>query len=176
MDNEEEVPEPEMKEETLEFQSDDGEEVMSLSVANQRYLQENFRGKTVEELSVATMLPPHLVAEYLELFEVEARKKGIDPNQHFSLSVTLNEDNNVGFGIQFPREEELEKSIDGIGHLLFALNEGTLKAHLVQFLHHFAEQRKAYDLVHKILKVWSDLVTEKNGTNKPIVRPDEVLK
>lgn len=149
---------------------------MDLSIANQRYLQENFRTKSLEELCVATMLPPDIVASYLDAFETEARKRGIDPHQHFALSVTLNEENNVGFGIQFPSEQNLENSIEGIGHLLFALNEGSLKGHLVQFLQAFGEQRQAHELVHRILKIWSDLVVEKAGKNRPIISADEVFK
>lgn len=178
MDNEEQIEVRGEPNSELEYTNGELEimEDIDLSIANQRFIQDHFRDMTLEEISVSTRLPPDVVAQYLEIFEAEARSRGIDPNQHFALSITLNEKGVFGFGIQFPREEKLEESIEGIGRLLYALNEGELKAALVKFLNHFADQRQAHALVSKIIAVWSELIKDKQGRDRPLVRADEVLR
>jgi hypothetical protein len=154
------------------------ENAVDISHANQQFIQENYRKFDLEQLAIATRLPPEIIAEYLELYEADARRRGIDPNQHFVLSVSLTEDGNVGYGIQFPREEVIKDPAtkDAISRLLFLLNDGQLKVSLVKFLQSFADQRKAYTLVNDILTKWGELIQEKEGTNAPIVSPHEVFR
>ena len=175
MDNERE---PEQEIEMLDSLEDDSIESdeLDISISDQRFIQENFQNMSPEQIAVATRLPLEAITQYMEIYEEEARKRGIDPHQHFSLSITLDKDNIFGFGIQFPREDELQSSIEPIARLLYAMNEGDLKPSLVAFLYKFAEQRKADELISKILEQWGGLVANKYGKERPLVRADEVLK
>lgn len=147
-----------------------------ISIAAQRFIQDNFRTMATDELAKCTLLTEDEVVQYICDYVNELQERGVTPDRDFVLSINLDSDNMVGCNIQWPKVDKLTpEKIDAISRTLFAANEGMLKLAIYEHMKEFAENQKAHNLVNMVLGKWSALIQEKEGKNEPLVAPHEVF-
>ena len=153
---------------------DENEEV-TLTSANQYFIQHNYKMLPLEELCAATNLDPETVSNYITEFEEYMKDNDINVEDKFTFNININPLGNISYGVQWPNHlQTVENIVPFVGKFFYLLNRGQLKASIVQFLAKYAEERGTYKVVKDIMHVWNEQENVKKKT--PIVEPHEVFR
>jgi hypothetical protein len=97
-----------------------------------------------------------------------------------SVNIELSYDNEIGIRYFWPQfdstnEDRINNIAQSFGTLLFLINEGHIKADMVETLSHTVDKDNTYDrkFTEEILQQWLDLINI--SKNNPIVSPSTVF-
>src|SRR5688572_26998192 len=97
------------------------EQLENISIAQQNYIQNNYKKVPMEGLEAATKLSGQIIQEYIERYEHYLLSRGINPEGKFVLSFTVDAAGNVGYGIQWPKTHEIDTSAEMFGKLIYLI-------------------------------------------------------
>jgi hypothetical protein len=168
--NEEETP---MEETVAEEVPVDEAYIPTISVANREFIRNNYKKLDMPQLCMATGVSPDLVAMYIEAYEDYIQKNNGSQNERANFTMTVDENGNIGFGMQWPTIEKTEKILPYLGKAMYLLHSGKLKENTVQFFINMGEDKGNYKTIKAIVNGWKE--EEKAHEQAPLVSPHEVL-
>ena len=166
--------EEEFTEHELQFDEiDDFENQLSnISIAQQNYIQSNYKKLPIESLAQATQLPEVIVSAYIERYEQYLLSRGINPDGKFALTINVDETGSVGYSIQWPKAHEIDTAAEMFGKLLFLITTKKLNESIVRFLLKVGSEHNADALIHKVLEVWKK---NEDAKKQPLIKAHEVM-
>lgn len=144
-----------------------------ISLANREFIRNNYKKLDLPSLSMATNLPPEVVAMYVEVYEEYVQRSGGSVNEKVNFIMSVDEAGNVNFGLQWPTLEKSEKILPYLGKAIYLLNAGRLKENVIQFFIRMGEEKGSYQTIKTIVSGWKE--QDQIQGQRPIIAPNEVL-
>lgn len=144
-----------------------------ISLPNREYIRNNYKRLDLNNLSIATGLPPDVVSMYIEAYEDYIKRNGGSSNECANFVMSVNTEGNINFGIQWPTIEKTEQILPYLGKAMYLLQSGKLREATVQFFINMGEDKGNYKTIKTIVNGWKE--AEAAAEQSPLVSPHEVL-